>query len=186
MKGILREYPTTSIQNHVDWLFGYNIWRDLLLVVGDQRYSLGAIEHDVLRRQSEPRIHFALVCASRGCPRLLNEAYTAPELEDQLEASTRAFFADPRKFSWTSGVPQEIQVSPILNWYADDFGPTEADRLRSIAAWLPDEAARARADAGQVRVRYLPYDWSLNDQATRAPEPADPDQPPLPPVDDYE
>lgn len=185
VKGILREYPTTSIQNHVGWLFGYNIWRDLRLVVGDRPYSLGAIEHEVLRQQNEPRIHFALVCASRGCPRLLNEAYTALRLEEQLAANTRAFFADPLKFSWTSERPAELHISPILDWYADDFGTTEADRLQSIVPWLPQEA-QALARSGRVRIRFTGYDWSLNDQATSVPLAVFAEEPPLPPVDDYE
>lgn len=59
VRGILREYPTTSIQNHVARVWGYNIWRDLLLVVDDERHSLGQIEHGILRPLNEPRIHFA-------------------------------------------------------------------------------------------------------------------------------
>jgi len=81
IKGILREYPTSSIRNHTAKLFGYNIWDDLLLTVGGKPYSLNHMEHEVLRKMGEPRIHFAIVCASISCPRLLNEAYTASRLE---------------------------------------------------------------------------------------------------------
>src|SRR5262249_21991693 len=93
VRGILREYPTASIQTHASGLGGYNIWRDLRLVVGDRRYSLGEIEHEVLRPLHEPRIHFAIVCASRGCPRLLNRAYTPAEVEQQLRENAQGFFA---------------------------------------------------------------------------------------------
>ena len=184
--GILCEYPTSSIQNHVNRFIGYNIWRDLLLVVGDSRYSLGEIEHGILRQLAEPRIHFALVCASRGCPRLLDRAYTAAELEEQLTSNTRAFFADPNKFSWSTADTPEFRLSPILKWYAEDFGASEADRLRTIAPYLPDEAARLLAEAPQLRVRYLDYDWNLNDQASRPTEAENIDEPPLPPEAEYE
>ena len=171
VRGILREYPTTSIQNHVARVWGYNIWRDLKLIVGDHRYSLGEIEHAVLRKMNEPRIHFAIVCASRGCPRLLNEAYSAERLEEQLSRNTLAFFADPTKCS-VYAERHELRLSPILNWFSADFGSSTPAVLQRIANWLP-ESAQAVARSKDIRVKYLDYDWSLNDQATAGP--------PLPP-----
>ena len=171
VRGILREYPTTSIQNHVARVWGYNIWRDLKLIVGDSRYSLGNIEHAVLRKMNEPRIHFAIVCASRGCPRLLNEAYSAERLEEQLSRNTVAFFADPTKCS-VDAEQNELQLSPILDWFAADFGASTPAMLKRFAIWLP-EPVQAVARSKDVRVTYLDYDWSLNDQATVGP--------PLPP-----
>ena len=171
VRGILREYPTTSIQNHVARVWGYNIWRDLKLIVGDNRHSLGNIEHSVLRKMNEPRIHFAIVCASRGCPRLLNEAYSAEGLEEQLSRNTVAFFADPTKCS-VDAAQNELQLSPILDWFAADFGASTPAMLKRIANWLP-EPVQAVARSKDVRVTYLDYDWSLNDQATVGP--------PLPP-----
>ncbi len=171
VRGILLEYPTTSIQNHVARVWGYNIWRDLKLIVGDRRYSLGEIEHSILRKMNEPRIHFAIVCASRGCPRLLNEAYSAERLEEQLSRNTLAFFADSTKCSVDTS-KNELHLSPILEWFAADFGASTPAVLQRIAGWLP-ESAQAVARALGVRVNYLDYDWSLNDQATAGP--------PLPP-----
>ena len=89
VRGILREYPTTSIRNHTAKLYGYNIWDDLLLSVGGSSYSLNQMEHEVLRKMGEPRIHFAIVCASRSCPRLLNEAYAADTLDAQLTTNSK-------------------------------------------------------------------------------------------------
>lgn len=171
VRGILREYPTTSIQNHVARVWGYNFWRDLKLIVGDRRYSLGEIEHSILRRMNEPRIHFAIVCASRGCPRLLNEAYSADRLDEQLSRNTLAFFADPAKCS-ADATQNELHLSPILDWFAADFGASTPAVLQRIVDWLP-ESAQAIARSKDVRVKYLDYDWSLNDQATAGP--------PLPP-----
>ena len=95
VRGILREYPTSSIRNHTARFVGYNIWTDLLLHVGDSQISLDDIEHAVLRKMGEPRIHFAIVCASHSCPRLLNRAYTADRLEAQLAANSKDFFCKP-------------------------------------------------------------------------------------------
>ena len=167
VRGILREYPTTSIQNHVARVWGYNIWRDLKLIVGDSRYSLGNIEHAILRKMNEPRIHFAIVCASRGCPRLLNEAYSAERLEEQLSRNTVAFFAEPTKCS-VDAEQNELQLSPILDWFAADFGTSTPAMSQRIADWLP-ESAQVIARSKDVRVKYLDYDWNLNDQATAGP-----------------
>ena len=167
IKGILREYPTSSIRNHTAKVFGYNIWDDLLLHVGDRRFSLNQIEHDLLRKMREPRIHFAIVCASIGCPKLMNRAYTGAELDAQLAQNTRDFFADPGKFRYDVGT-NRIQISPILQWFGEDFGPDMRARLATIAPYLPDDASRRLARSGRATVSYLEYDWNLNDQKTAA------------------
>lgn len=165
IRGILREYPTTSIRNHTARFLGYNIWEDLLLWVGDQTYSLNAMEHDILRKMGEPRIHFAIVCASIGCPRLLNEAYVPDRIDAQLTQSAKAFFADRTKFRYDLQ-GRRIQLSPILKWFAADFGDTPQQRMEWIAPYLPDEDARRLATSGTATIGYLGYDWNLNDQRT--------------------
>jgi len=164
LHGILREYPTTSIRNHTAKLFGYNIWHDLLLNAGGRPISLDSIEHKVLRKMNEPRIHFAIVCASKSCPRLLNRAYTGAGLERQLTENTRKFFATPRHFRHQGGT---FQLSSILSWFAEDFGATKAAQLKTIAPYLPTAAARQAAVANSVSVSYITYDWSLNDQKSK-------------------
>ena len=163
IKGILREYPTTSIRNHTARLYGYNIWKDLLLVVGGYSYALEQIENEVLRKMGDPRIHFAIVCASHSCPRLLNEAYTADRFDEQITVNTRNFFANPENFRYTNGM---FYLSSILKWYAGDFGSASAQQLQTIAPYLPDRAAQQAAAQGAGRISYLSYDWSLNDQKT--------------------
>jgi hypothetical protein len=163
VRGILREYPMSSIRNHTAKAFGYNIWKDLLLVVGGQSFSLDQIEHDILRKMGEPRIHFAIVCALRSCPRLLNRAYTAADLEAQLSANTRAFFASPANFCYE--LEQSVfRLSSILNWLADDFGSDQASQMKTIAPYLPTREAQQAAVTNAVSVSYLDYDWGLNDQ----------------------
>ena len=163
VRGILREYPTSSIRNHTAKLIGYNIWKDLLLVVGGQPYSLDQMEHEVLRKLGEPRIHFAIVCASRSCPRLMNRAYTAADLENQLATNTKAFFADPANFRHEAA-GRVFRLSSILSWFGDDFGSDQASRLRAIAPYLPTREAYQAALGNAVTVSYLDYDWGLNDQ----------------------
>ena len=164
IKGILREYPTTSIRNHTAKVFGYNIWKDLQLQVEGRQYSLDHIEHEILRKMGEPRIHFAIVCASIGCPRLLNEAYVPDRIDQQLTAGARVFFDDPSKFRYDQQ-RGSIAVSAILDWFGADFGRTRAEQVRRIAPYLPEPAAQRLAESGNAQVSYLDYDWGLNDQA---------------------
>ncbi|MCI0460108.1 MAG: DUF547 domain-containing protein [Gemmataceae bacterium] len=162
LKGILREYPTTSIRNHTAKLAGYNIWKDLCLWVDGKEYSLEDIEHKVLRQMGEPRIHFALVCASRGCPPLANRAYTAAGLVEQLTANARRFFAQPTNFQTDS---RTVHVSQLLKWYGTDFAATPVEQLRLLRPYLPSAENLTWMDRGSFPVRYLDYDWALNDRS---------------------
>ncbi|MCG8451432.1 MAG: DUF547 domain-containing protein [Pirellulales bacterium] len=166
VKGILREYPTTSIRNHTAKLVGYNIWDDLHLLVAGKPYSLNHMEHKILREMGEPRIHFAIVCASIGCPRLLSEAYLPEKLNQQLNANARAFFANQNNFR-IDAAHNTIYISAILKWFGKDFGEDVAAQMHRIAPLLP-EATQGLAQNGTANVRYLQYDWDLNDQAATA------------------
>ena len=159
VRGILREYPTTSIRNHTAKLWGYNIWEDLLLPVGGRRFSLEQIEHEVLRKMDEPRIHFAIVCASVGCPRLLNRAYTPADVDEQLEMNAQDFFARPQNFRMDGDT---VYLSSILDWFGEDFGDSTGQVLGRIRQWVPE--ADRDALSGRVNVKYLDYDWDLNSQ----------------------
>ncbi|MFG0295253.1 MAG: DUF547 domain-containing protein [Maioricimonas sp. JB045] len=165
IEGIFQEYPTSSIRNHTAKLWGYNIWDDLPLLVGGKSYSLNQIEHEVLRKMGEPRIHFAIVCASVGCPRLLNEAYTPERVRDQLASNARDFFARPKNLK-VDPRNRRLQMSSILSWFGEDFGPSQSARLKYLMPYLPPAAKRLAADP-KVSVSFLDYDWSLNDQAKK-------------------
>lgn len=158
--GILREYPTTSIRNHTAKL-GYNVWKDLKLFVGGQPYSLDDMEHKVLRKMNEPRIHFAVVCASIGCPRLLNSAYMPKKVNEQLDLNAKDFFSRPQNFRHRGS---EFQLSSILDWYGKDFGATSTTQLKRISEWLPTDAARRAAATGRGKISFLEYSWKLNQQ----------------------
>ena len=163
VRGILREYPTTSIRNHTAKLLGYNIWKDLQLYVGGKPYSLDQMEHELLRKMSEPRIHFAIVCASIGCPRLLNEAYTPARLEEQLQTNAKDFFRRSQNFRYDANA-RKFYLSAILDWFGGDFGADQSARLKRISAWLPTAEAAQAATRNAVSVSYLDYNWQLNKQ----------------------
>ncbi len=163
LQGMLDVYPTSSIRNHTAKLIGYNIWDDLLLPVGNRKYSLNQIEHEILRKLGEPRIHFAIVCASIGCPRLLDHAYAPRSLESQLAENTRDFFARQRNFRVDLG-GRKVRVSSILDWFGEDFGPTPKKALAGLAKYMPDEATSKLVAGEDFSVSYLDYDWSLNEQ----------------------
>lgn len=161
IEGILQVYPTSSIRNHTAKVAGYNLWKDLPLLVGGKPHSLDAMEHQILRKMGEPRIHFAIVCASVGCPRLMNEAYTPDRIEEQLALNTRDFFSRSQNFQVDqSGV---MHVSSILDWFGEDFGPTQQAQFTALQQYLPENAQRIAVNP-RTRLVYQDYDWSLNEQ----------------------
>ena len=143
---ILKYYPLNSIQDI------RKPWEQIVFRVKEQTYTLNAIEHQVLRKMEEPRIHFAINCASASCPKLAQKPYTAINLEAELQAVTQAFLCDPEKNILTE---EKVQLSKIFLWFAEDFG-SKKERLE----WLSKQTG---LELTQARVRYLKYDWSLND-----------------------
>jgi hypothetical protein len=162
IEGILRVYPTSSIRNHTARVVGYNIWKNLYLYAGDQKFSLEDIEHKILRKMNEPRIHFAIVCASIGCPRLLNRAYVAGSLEQQLVINTQDFFSREQNLKITSD-GQTLALSKIMEWYGSDFAATPDQQVKQLAKYFP-QAARQVVASQPFRVTYQNYDWGLNAQ----------------------
>jgi hypothetical protein len=119
--------------------------------------TLDEIENGILRiRYHEPRIHFVLNCAAVSCPELPGRALTGDRLEDDLEAATRGFLADRRRNRVEHG--RELWLSPIFDWYAEDFRASAGSVPAFIARHWPGPD---RLPPG-IPVRILPYDWSLN------------------------
>jgi hypothetical protein len=162
IKGILQEYPTKSILDHVRPI-GYHIWKDLKVYADGAYRSLDDIEHEILRKMGEPRIHFAIVCASAGCPRLRNEAYVPDRLEVQLSDNARHFFAQESNFK-VSDDGKVIELSSLLKWFGKDFGNSDAKMLAGIAPYLPAEGVKAIESAPSPRIIFLAYDWRLNER----------------------
>jgi hypothetical protein len=158
---VLHFHPLRSIKDKVSRIGGYNVWDDYPLRVGGRAYSLNQIEHDVLRPLGEQRIHFAIVCASLGCPTLRAEAYTGERLDAQLDDDTRDFFASPEHLR-IDRETRTVFLSPILRWFRKDFGGTDAAVLAFVARYAPTEADRTFLATPGLGISYLPYDWSLN------------------------
>jgi hypothetical protein len=148
------------------------VWDRLTWKAAGRRVTLDDIEHRIIRPDfKEPRIHFAVNCASVGCPPLLGEPYRAADLERQLDTNARAYLASPQGVSADG---RTLAVTSILKWYGDDFvarfgseprsgrSPRDAAILRVVEAFGPPEAA-ALARNSAVRIAFLDYDWSLND-----------------------
>ena len=155
---ILRVYPTDSIRDHTARLWGYNVWKDHRIGVGDESFSLDDIEHRILRPMQDPRIHFVLVCASRSCPWLRRDAYVGSRIDDQLNSAARDFLGRPDAVQRTS---EGVRLSKIFDWYREDFGKDDDVIIRGINRWSGD----AFTDAATI-VGYLDYDWSLNEASS--------------------
>lgn len=147
-------------------------WKqDFVKLLGGTR-SLDEIEHGMLRapgRYDDPRIHFAVNCASVGCPPLREEAFVAERLDAQLDEQAARFMADRSRNRW-SVADQRLEVSKIFDWYGADFraGHRSIGSLEAFLARHADVLADAPADRERIRAQrapvvFLPYDWALND-----------------------
>jgi hypothetical protein len=138
------------------------VWQREAGRIGGRAYTLDQIEHGILRKLSEPRIHAAIVCASVSCPSLAREPYRPATLDAQLDAALRGFLADPRKGSRLEPERGVLTLSPIFDWFEEDFAPA-GGALGFVRPHLP-EATRAWLGRYEDRVRleFFDYDWSLN------------------------
>jgi hypothetical protein len=125
--------------------------------------SLNQIENERIRPKfREPRIHFALVCAARGCPPLRTEAYTGARLEAQLADQTQRVHAAGRWLRFDPAT-RELLLTEIYKWYGSDFSQAAASVPEYVARFVP--AVHAALDAGRrVEVHWIPYDWCLNEK----------------------
>lgn len=149
-------------------------WRKKFIPLLGRTRSLDDIEHTMIRgsgRYHEPRIHFAVNCASIGCPALRAEAFRGDRLGAQLENQTRLFLSDRSR---NGRVGDTLRVSPIFKWYREDFeqGWHGLKDLRAFLAAYAGVLGLSDADAtelraGGMRVEFGDYDWQLNDQRTR-------------------
>jgi Protein of unknown function, DUF547 len=155
IKLILAHYPVTSIKaiRRKIQIPGINsAWDIPFFEIGGKAFTLNKIEHRILRQMDEPRIHFAINCASGSCPVLRNEAYQSIHLNDQLDDQTREFINDPKK----NQLNGTTRLSKIFDWYRDDFGGKKA-MMGFIEKY-------AKNPVNQQNPLYLKYDWDLNEK----------------------
>ncbi len=126
-----------------------------------RKINLYDLERDILIPFNEPRIHFAIVCASTSCPKLITEVYTADKLEQQLEASTINFINNTLKNQFD--LDKKIaSISKIFDWFPEDFAKASGSVQKYLANYVEDDdISRLLAQDG-FKVKYLKYDWSLN------------------------
>lgn len=159
---ILEHYPVDSIRaiRISPGLFSVGPWGKKLLAVDGEMVSLDDIEHRILRPiWRDPRLHYALNCASLGCPDLMAEAFTAANTETLLDRAARDFVNHPRGLHMAAD--GKLRVSSIYVWFRQDFGADEAALLRHFMAYA-DPALRSALEAG-ARIMDDGYDWTLND-----------------------
>ncbi len=148
---VIRHWPVRSIKDIGS--FFSSVWGKDVAVVAHKMRSLDEIEHGILRPMAEPRIHFAIVCASVSCPDLRMQAYRAEQLNGQLDAQVQDFLHHEQKGLFLSAAG--VRLSKIFQWFADDFAVRGG-----VMAFV--HAYRADIAADDNIVGYFDYQWTLN------------------------
>lgn len=183
IEGILRNYPikwgsliarARFPKNSIRQIGGF--WDKVFIKVMGKDVTLNDIEHKILRKEfGDPRIHFVIVCASVGCPILESQAFFASNLEQRLDQATRNFINDPDKVR-LDRQQNILYLSSIFDWYKEDFS-TSAAGMKTFAKYSKaeigviefvvkylSEAEQNYIVQQQPKLKYLDYDWSLNEQ----------------------
>lgn len=148
VKLIIDNYPIKSIKDIS------NPWGKKFFTLEGTSYSLEQVENDILRKMNEPRIHFAINCASVSCPNLINQSYTSVAMEKQLTDASKKFINDASKNNISEN---EIKISEIFNWFSKDFKTTNT----SVIDYLNKYAVTKISN--EAKVGFLDYNWSLNE-----------------------
>lgn len=161
---VLEHYPVASIK---DISLGGGLlaaitggpWKQKVTKLRGEALSLDDLEHGILRPVfRDPRVHYALNCASLGCPSLPTEAFTGAKLQSQLDTAARAFINDPRGVNASADT---LRVSSIYSWFQEDFGGNEAGVLKHLKLFASPSLAERLSHA--QRIDGYAYDWNLND-----------------------
>jgi hypothetical protein len=158
---VLDHYPITGIKatSFLPGIFSETPWSRKLITIEGERISLDDIEHRILRPGwHDPRIHYALNCASLGCPNLQPLAFTAANTDELLDRAAREYVNSPRGARVEDG---KLIVSSIYVWYKADFGGTDAAVIAHLRRYASPELAKALATVDHISDHH--YDWSLND-----------------------
>ncbi|MCB0390762.1 MAG: DUF547 domain-containing protein [Bdellovibrionales bacterium] len=160
VKLIIDNYPVKSIKKIGG--FFTSPWKKEFFTLLEDKRNLDWIEHEELRKKySEPRIHFAVNCASIGCPALRNEAFNAENLDKQLEEQTRIFLLDSSR-NYIKG--DTLNVSKIFDWFEEDFEKNGQSVQSFVAQYITQNTMlQNKLKNKQFKVRYTSYDWNLNE-----------------------
>lgn len=170
LKLIVDHYPVASIKKIGGFFnfggLGDGPWAQKVVRLFGQVTTLDHVEHEIIRKEyGEARVHFALVCAARGCPPLRAEAWTGDKLEVQLAEQGRIFLGQAEK-NRVEAAKRTLHLSPIFKWFAGDFEAAAGSVEKFVTPFLP-ETARTALAAGGFKISYTDYDWSLNDAAQK-------------------
>lgn len=155
VKMMVDNYPLKSIKDKSGW-FG-SVWDQKIVTVNDTVYSLGHIEHQILRKMHEPQVHAAIVCASVSCPDLRQEAFRSATMYKQFHSQWANFLNNPDKGFRIDKQKKILYLSAIFKWFEGDF-----DNVRKfVAYYLPDNKKEIMDEKYQIR--YLDYDWTSNE-----------------------
>jgi len=170
LKGVVDVYPVKSVR---DIKVGFGFFNLTYFVAGEKQYTLAEIEHSILRKQFiDPRMHVAINCASRGCPKLSQVVFQPKFLEEQLDEKMRVFLSESRNFK-INKKENIIYLSKIFKWFETDFtgwykniyGVKNVGIKDFLMLYLFEEDRRYFQKHPNLRIQYLDYDWALNDQA---------------------
>jgi hypothetical protein len=153
---IIKHYPVKSIKDIGGKIYKVNTpWDIKFITIGGKKYDLNNIEHGILRKKfDDPRIHFALVCASISCPKLQRDAYTGVQLNAQLDDAGKEFLNDRSKNRISAN---KAELSKYFSWYKGDF-----TKNGSLAEFI-NKYSQTKMD-GNTKVSSIDYNWNLNEQ----------------------
>ncbi len=160
---VLDGNPTKSIRQLSRWPLPFQIFFRKQIDFDGETLSLNGLEKRLREESDDPRIHFAVNCASRSCPPLATEAYRGARLDEQLDRQTRAFLAVEGEIAVTeSGRSSRVlQLSKIFDWYADDFAPS-GGVLEFLRRYAPEQLGGQLEHDAAIRLTYRKYNWDLN------------------------
>jgi hypothetical protein len=157
---VTQNYPIDSIKDLGS--FFSPVWDKTVATIEGREVSLGFIEHKILRKQREPRIHAAIVCASTSCPPLARTPFRSPRLDDDLDDAMRAWLASSEKGIAVDASNNRVQLSKIFDWFSEDF-EAEGGALAVAARYVSaEDAAWLKSNGKNARIGFFDYDWSLN------------------------
>ncbi|MCO4793517.1 MAG: DUF547 domain-containing protein [Bacteriovoracaceae bacterium] len=162
LKLIVDNYPVKSIKD-LGGLFS-SPWKKKFFKLFGEDFWLDRIEHDIIRKKfKEARIHFAVNCASLGCPSLYPHAFTAGQLETQLEESSKIFLRDQDENKIDIS-KKTVYLSKIFKWYGGDFEKQHKSVENFISKYFDvDESIKSQIATKKYSIKYLDYNWKLNE-----------------------
>ena len=157
-KMITDHYPIESIKDVGS--FFKSVWKRAAGTVGGKERTLNDIEHEILRKMNEPRIHVAIVCASVSCPDLRREAYSAGKLNEQLDDQMEKFLRSREKGMKLDERKNRVYLSAIFKWFAEDF-ESRGGVLKYIGQYVTAEERKVLNNS-KIKISYLYYNWKIN------------------------